>query len=70
MAPTEPVFTGTDTNDEYEVERILAHRGTKTRREYLIKWLNYPDFENSWEPEVNLSNADDVLMAYKRANRL
>ena len=51
----------------FKVDRILSHRQRKVGRrvvhEYLIKWLGYPDTDNSWEPESNLT--PDLVQAYK-----
>jgi hypothetical protein len=40
--------------DEFVVEAIVDHtiRGKKVT--YLIKWVGYPDDQNTWEPEENL----------------
>ena len=49
--------------DIYEVEKILHQNGDQ----YLIKWVNYPDSENTWEPEENLlPNCAKLLQAWKR----
>ena len=47
----------TPEGDHFEVEAILAHRGTASRREFLIHWLGYPAHEQTWEPEGNLAGA-------------
>ena len=41
---------------EWEVESILAsrHYGRKEGLQYLIKWVGYPEAENSWEPAENI----------------
>lgn len=48
----------------YQVERILrrkiGHKKDKAGIYYLLKWLNYDDSHNSWEPETNL-NCDVLL---------
>jgi hypothetical protein len=36
----------------YDVERIDGHRGSGRTREYNIKWLNYPEEFNTWEPRA------------------
>ena len=36
--------------NEFEVEAILAQKG----QQYLIKWKEYPETENTWEPVTNL----------------
>jgi hypothetical protein len=46
---------------EWEVERILRHRGKKNKQ-YQVKWKGYE--ETSWEPEENLKNAEDTIKDY------
>ena len=54
-------------NEEYEVEAILSHCLHKNHETtYLIKWKGYNSSENSWEPESNLTNAEEELNNYKR----
>ncbi len=38
--------------EEYEVERIINHRRTGRARtlQYLVKWIGYPEVDNTWEP--------------------
>ena len=55
---------------EYEVERIINHRHRHRRCEYLVKWRGYGPHENSWEPENNLGNAEQLLNEYKSAHAL
>ena len=55
-----------DGNEEYEVEAILTHWTYKNRQtRYLVKWKGYDSSENTWEPESNLSNAEEELNDYK-----
>ena len=52
--------------EEYEIEAILAHKGNvKGRRRFLVSWKGYPSSENSWLPEKELKNAQEVLKTYK-----
>src|SRR6266478_10200946 len=54
--------------EEYEVERIVAHRmfGRSKSRQYLIKWKGYPESDNSWEPADHV-HAPDLLKHYHSA---
>ena len=55
---------------EYEVERILRKKVDRLGRiTYLVKWLGFPDNENSWEPLENLSNAMGKVEQYEAAIR-
>jgi hypothetical protein len=46
---------------EWEVERILRHKGTKNIS-YQVKWKGYE--ETTMEPEENLEHAPDVIADY------
>jgi hypothetical protein len=50
-----------DSSAEWEIEKILGERKRYRRKEYLIKWRGYPSEENTWVPEYNLTNAQEVL---------
>ena len=56
--------------NKYEVEAILAHRKRGRQMLYLVKWKGYDPSNNTWEPETNLSNADEILSEYKRQRNL
>jgi hypothetical protein len=53
-----PYLTITDDveldGDEYIVEELINRRGTKSKREYLVKWRGYPRSESTWEPVQEL----------------
>lgn len=55
---------------EYEVEMILEVRGGRGGRplEYLIKWLWYPDSDNSWQPEGSMSCPQLLAEFWERRN--
>lgn len=38
---------------EYELERILDCKGEVYARQYLVKWKDYPEEFNTWEPHSN-----------------
>lgn len=50
---------------EYIVERIVDSRWVKKGRghqlQYLVKWKDYGDEDNTWEPRANLLNASALL---------
>lgn len=53
---------------EWEVEKILDAKFTNRRLMYLVKWLGWPDSENSWEDERNLVNAKDSIADFYKAH--
>ncbi len=52
--------------EEFEVERIVAHRtfGRSKCLQYLIKWKGYPESDNSWEPADQV-HAPDLIKHYR-----
>ena len=46
---------------EFQVEAILSHRRRGRGHWYLVKWKGYSTGENTWEPERNLSNSQQLL---------
>jgi len=45
------------------VEKIVNRRvGPNRRVEYLVKWKGYPDSDNTWEPQQNLSESCPLLI--------
>ena len=55
-----------DEHEEFEVEQVLARRSHRRRIEYLVKWVGYPEYDTSWEPESNLDNAKDAIAEFER----
>jgi hypothetical protein len=55
---------------EYEVEQILLHRdskmGSRSKREYLVKWLGFGPEHNSWEPASGM-HCDELIAGYWEA---
>jgi hypothetical protein len=47
-------------NPIYTVEAIVDHRGTPGRYSYLVKWKDYPDSQNTWEPQSSF--LDDLVI--------
>lgn len=57
----ENLASSSDDEEGYEVERIIAKRLNRGKTQYLLKWKNYPDTENTWEPEENIMDADMIV---------
>jgi hypothetical protein len=55
-----------DGAEQYEVESIIASRGSGARAQYLVKWLGYPHWEATWEKSPTLSGARDAIAEYER----
>ena len=56
-----------DGEEEYEVECIANHwhHGRSKKLQYLIKWLNYPEADSTWEPADQV-HAPKLIKAYHR----
>ena len=50
----------------YEVDKIIAKRGTGTRTQYLILWKGYPLESSTWELAREI-NAPDALAEFRRS---
>jgi hypothetical protein len=59
-----PATTSSD-GDEYEVESILAKRGTGARVEYLVKWKDWPTWEATWERQQQLTAAKEAVSNFE-----
>ena len=67
---TEPPPDLIDGEEHYEIEAILQHRGTGTKRRYLVSWVGYPPSERTWIPEKDLKSAAEMLKDYKKRLKL
>ena len=47
---------------EFKAEQILKRKG----QQYLVKWKDYPDSENTWEPLRNLANCQLLLQQFRQ----
>ncbi len=55
-----------DTKEEvFEVERILNKRIVRNRKQYLVKWKGYPDWETTWEPESAFKQHRDSIEQFE-----
>jgi hypothetical protein len=55
--------------EEYEVEEILEQRRINNQTEYLIKWKNYPESDNQWEPAKNITHAQRLLKDFHQRQK-
>jgi hypothetical protein len=62
-APRAPltVIEPVNPETEYDIEGILDCKYIRGKLMYLIKWLDCPPSENSWEPKENLSGSPGAL---------
>lgn len=49
----------------YLVEAIKGKRKKNGKTEYYVKWYNYEDKDNTWEPEANLQSASHLIKEYE-----
>jgi len=42
--------------ETYEVERILNHKGPRSKRQYLVRWKGCKQSEDSWVPARDFSD--------------
>jgi hypothetical protein len=54
-----------DSKEEYQVKCVMGHwRIEWTKKlQYLVKWLGYPDSDNTWEPASQV-HAPDLIKQY------
>ena len=55
--------------EKWEVEDIIDSRNKNGVKEFLVHWKGYPETERTWELETNITNAKQLLKAYKRRQR-
>ena len=60
-----PPETREDGAEQYEVESILASRGSGARAQFLVKWRGYPDWESTWMRRSELGDAQEVLAEFE-----
>ncbi|OWZ65053.1 hypothetical protein AYX14_04161 [Cryptococcus neoformans] len=50
--------------DEYEVEKVIKHRGKGKNIEFLVRWKGYGPEYDTWEPTENVASAEEAVAAY------
>jgi len=54
---------------EFVVEEVLAHRAKRSTLEFRIRWSDFGEESDSWEPYKNLMHAEP-LHWYLRAHQM
>ena len=54
-------------SDYFRVEKILDKRTVGRRSEYWVKWMGYPESQNTWEPLKNLSSCKNMIKEFEAA---
>ena len=49
---------------EFEVEKILDIRLVRDRTQYLVKWKDYEDYNNTWMDVSELQNAQETFQDF------
>ena len=55
-----------DGPEEHKVERILDKQKIEGKTHYLVKWQDYDESENTWEPPEHLTHAQKKLKDFLR----
>jgi hypothetical protein len=66
----DPQLVIVDNKEEWEVEEVLAYYLYYQKLQYLIKWLGWPSYKNSWEPAEKLTNIKEAINNYYKQVRL
>ena len=58
------VDTDADGLPEFEVHKILDSKFHRRKLQYFVDWVGYDVSERSWEPAINLLNAQLEIDAF------
>lgn len=53
----------------YTVEKIISHKGAKGKEKYFVKWKNYADKHNTWEPAENFHDKKLLRKYWESINK-
>ena len=62
-APPPDLING---KEEYEIKKIIRHRGNPSSCSFLIQWKGYSAEEDLWVSERDLKHAKSALTSYKK----
>ncbi|KAH8331380.1 hypothetical protein KR074_002021, partial [Drosophila pseudoananassae] len=63
-SPRSIKMVGAETN-EFVVEKVLGKRFVRGHPEVLVKWVDFPESESTWEPMANMGNCMGLLADYE-----
>jgi hypothetical protein len=55
--------------DSFEVEKLVGHRTTNGKREYLIKWKGFSEESNTWTPEADVDTMQCIVEYWDNVRR-
>lgn len=71
VAPRPEHILNPEIEPEYELAEIRGHkRDCNGNLRLLCHWSGYEDFDDTYEPEENLENSQEMLAAYKKKHKL
>ena len=53
--------------EEFEIERIVAHRATRGGLKFVVRWKGYGPEEDKWMRRSELQNAPDIMTAWEES---
>lgn len=62
-----PLSIVIDDEEKYEVKKILDSKLHYRKLQYLIKWIGYPYFKNTWLAKNNLEGFIDFIEIFHKA---
>ncbi|XP_039480614.1 testis-specific chromodomain protein Y 1 [Drosophila santomea] len=63
--PGQVVGPPNDQAQEYKVEKIVGKRFLNGRPQFLVKWEDFPQEDNTWEPMENVGNCMQLVCEFE-----
>jgi hypothetical protein len=57
-----------DEEDRFLIESIRKERVSNGETQFLVKWLKYPEHENTWEPLKHLNDYENLVEKFRMRN--